>query len=224
MSQERMPLPCDTCNICTDAEIIATYTVSSIGESAHPDIFDVPVHQTTTYFFAKCPRCGSPLLAEQTYDVDIENDRCDETADPVRLFPATVTVNFDYLSADMEKARREAHANYRVGHYGSSVLMSRRVLELACIKRNAPKKSDLKGKIEFLFKDPDAGILKEWADTVRTLGNDAAHGTDVNITKDNTKNVLDFLDALLMLLFRPKVKHRKTQEKPDEEHDSEPPF
>ncbi|HAA85638.1 MAG TPA: hypothetical protein DCE14_04705 [Kosmotogaceae bacterium] len=43
--------------------------------------------------------------------------------------------------------------------------------------------------------------LAEWADGVRAVGNEAAHDTETELTKDDAKDALDFTEAIIMYVF-----------------------
>ena len=79
--------------------------------------------------------------------------------------------------------------------------MCRRCLE-ALTKSLGAQGRNLQDKLDSLKTTGHVDSrLVEWAHSIRILGNEAAHDTDVAITKDDAKDVLDFTEALLLYVF-----------------------
>lgn len=51
----------------------------------------------------------------------------------------------------------------------------------------------------------DAGVVEarlcDWADELRMVGNDAAHDLSLTVSKEDARDCLDFVDAILIYVF-----------------------
>ena len=85
----------------------------------------------------------------------------------------------------------EAKRCFMVEAYCGSVTMSRKALQACCIEQGATYNENLNIQINELF---EKGVItkpqKEWADTIRWLGNDGAHITPNQITREDADDIL----------------------------------
>jgi hypothetical protein len=79
--------------------------------------------------------------------------------------------------------------------------MCRKVLEGLCIEHGVKER----GLAANLKKLKENGIIEarlfEWAEALRTLGNEAAHGVSVSISAQDAKDILEFTEALTEYVF-----------------------
>jgi len=79
--------------------------------------------------------------------------------------------------------------------------MCRKSLDAICLDLNA-KGKNLAERIESLYKTK---IIDEklfnWANELRLIGNDAAHEFDIIIHKNDAKDAIIFLNALLLYIY-----------------------
>lgn len=80
--------------------------------------------------------------------------------------------------------------------------MSRRALQSCCIDNGTDKGKDLLGQISELFT---MGIItkdmKEWATTIRWIGNDAAHINDNKVNREDAEEILNLADELFKIIY-----------------------
>ena len=79
--------------------------------------------------------------------------------------------------------------------------MCRRSLEGLC-RSQGVQSGNLDSKLKKLAEQRviDAR-LAEWAHGIRVVGNEAAHDTDTELSKEDAKDALDFTEALLTYVF-----------------------
>ena len=94
-------------------------------------------------------------------------------------------------------------------------VMVGRALEAVC-KEFEPKTRGIHDGLKLML---NSGALSpemhEWADSIRILRNAGAHSTDKEFTLEEVRDALDFLQALITIIFevRPKFEnHKKKQE------------
>jgi len=80
--------------------------------------------------------------------------------------------------------------------------MARRAIQSACIDKGADKSEKLVKQIEELA---DKGVitndLKEWADVVRWVGNDAAHPKKDKVTKEDAEDILKLAEQFMHVIY-----------------------
>jgi len=79
--------------------------------------------------------------------------------------------------------------------------MVRRTLEGTCKDQGVKAKTLAKGLQELRAKGLVDGMLAEWADALRVLGNQSAHFTDKEISREDAEDSLAFAEALLDHLY-----------------------
>ena len=85
--------------------------------------------------------------------------------------------------------------------YEQCVIMCRKCLEITC-KSFGIGERNIYGSLQKLHKEGhiDSRLLG-LAHEIRLIGNEAAHGSDDNITKEDARDVLDFTEAILIYLY-----------------------
>jgi len=95
----------------------------------------------------------------------------------------------------------EAKMCFSVSAWRGAAVMARRAIQSAAIEKGATK-SRLVDQIEELKNKGLITVdLKEWADVVRWVGNDAAHPGNDNVTRDDAKDILDLAEQFLHVLY-----------------------
>ena len=96
------------------------------------------------------------------------------------------TVN-SLISDSVKKDFEEALLCQSVGAYRGAAVLARRAVQLICLDKGAKKGEKLHKQIEELF---DNNIItqdiKDWADEVRYIGNDAAHPNKEEVNKEDS--------------------------------------
>lgn len=97
----------------------------------------------------------------------------------------------------------QAQKNIRDENWDAAVVMARSALQIALRNYNANGKS-LKQEIDDLAsKGILAPVMKEWADQIRLLGNEAAHPNPAEdfVDPQDAYDIVEFLNFLLQYLY-----------------------
>jgi hypothetical protein len=197
MDEESFDVFCPDCNI----EIASRVICSGNGEfsATNPSNEVDSEYHGDRYFVSLCRRCSSPFLVRQSrYGVPGEFET---VTSEVVLFPNASRLPTDGIPDAARRAYEQALRCYSAASYEACALMCRRCLEALCKSFSVAGKS-LNGKVDALC---EAGIidkrLTQWAHGVRAIGNEAAHDTDAELSKDDARDAIDFTEALLMYVF-----------------------
>ncbi|QNI38497.1 DUF4145 domain-containing protein [Edaphobacter sp. 4G125] len=120
---------------------------------------------------------------------------------PSRVFPPRDRQLGWHVPDSIKKAFKEAVACFKAKAFTASAIMCRKTLEGLCAEHGikAPNLS------QSLKKLKDNQIIEarlfEWAEMLRTLGNEAAHGVECTISKEDCQDTLDFTEALVQYVF-----------------------
>jgi hypothetical protein len=141
-----------------------------------------------------CPVCHEPLLAYQ-------DDWGQGWGKPVRLYPPRDREFGDAIPKDIARAFLEARMCFRIKAFTAAAIMCRKTLEGICLVHGI-KSGTLADKLEKL-KDNSVieNRLFEWAEALRTMGNEAAHGVESIISPEDAKDTLEFTEALIEYVF-----------------------
>ena len=103
----------------------------------------------------------------------------------------------DLIRADLD----EAKICFSSGAYRASAVMARRAMQVASLDKGA-KGDKLVSQIADLQQSGKITTdLKEWADAVRWVGNDAAHPNGVQVAQDDAADVLHLAEQFLHVLY-----------------------
>jgi len=95
----------------------------------------------------------------------------------------------------------EAKMCFSVSAWRGAAVMARRAMQSAAIEKGATK-SRLVDQIEELKNKGLITVdLKEWADVVRWVGNDAAHPGNDNVTSNDAEDILKLAEQFLHVLY-----------------------
>ncbi len=159
------------------------------------------------YSLVKCLECGHPKLIIQMY---LGSDIYD---DPHILYPRTELTFSSFIPADILKNFKEAQDCFKFGLYTPSVIMCRLVLEAIC-HNNSCTGSTLIQKLEDLKnKNIINDQLYEWVDALRLLGNIAAHDFTSTVKKEDSKDVLDLIHAIIEYIYNFQIKFNEFKQR-----------
>lgn len=133
--------------------------------------------------------------------------------DPTEWWPCWVEgQSFDDVPDHISAPASEAHRVFSIGAVRSAVLMSRAVIEASC-KDKGITSGLLASKINAMH---NAGHIdaftKEVAHTIRTFGNDMAHGDFiVDLDKEDAREVLVFMDNFLLQVYQLRARLSRLQ-------------
>ncbi len=143
----------------------------------------------------QCAICADPLVqVREDYGGGFDAD------DPVFVFPAPRRLNRN-IPEHLRNAWEEAQSCFKAKAYTATAVMVRRALEATCADQGVRertlaqslKKLEAQGKID--------GMLAEWADLLRLVGNEGAHYSDRVVTREDAEDALSFSEALLDHLY-----------------------
>ena len=101
--------------------------------------------------------------------------------------------------------------------------MCRKTLEGLCDSQEVKSKNLATGLKILKEKGIIDQRLFDWADALRITGNEAAHGVDFSLDREDAQDVLDFVEAILdyVFVYRKRfddfVERRKAREASDDE-------
>lgn len=182
-----MILECKHCSAVVDTTPIAVYEDGGDFED-----FEPPGKWTFSY----CPRCRNPMLAVQcNYGQGFDEDP------PSRVFPVRDRQLGWNVPNSIKTAFNEAVTCFNSKAFTASAIMCRKSLEGLCAEHGA-KAANLSLSLKKLRdKEIIENRLFEWAEALRTLGNEAAHGVDCAISREDAGYTLDFTEALIQYVF-----------------------
>ena len=121
--------------------------------------------------------------------------------DPYRVYPPQGRVLSNEIPTQLRQIYEEARACMRAKAYTAAAVMSGRALEGVCdlhgVKGTTLQNRLAKMKEEGLID----GRLWEWAETLRSVRNSAAHFTKDSISKQDAQDAVAFTEALLDYLY-----------------------
>jgi hypothetical protein len=201
--KKELTVICHNCNLTVVSVILGEF--SNISE------YDITVG--SKFSLCKCPKCLSPVLVEQ--DRYLEFGTTFDWGNPVSLYPNNEFYINPVIPIILRSSLLESVKCYKAKANIASVIMCRRTLEIFCKEKgiterylvNAIKKLKTNGIInEQLF---------EWADKLKSIGNEAAHDHDVTISELDAKDALDFTIAILDYTYSFKDKFDRFKSRSD---------
>jgi hypothetical protein len=205
MGDKEFDVFCVKCNVVVVAREIASGVGRMRSDAVAPD--DVPdaEYRNDYYVVALCPRCESPFLMRQSlYGIPAEFEVVTES---VQLYPQSGRLPLGDLVPSVARAYEQAERSFVTGLYEPAALMCRRCLEAVCKTLGATGRT-LDARLDRLASDGHIDErLRVWAHSVRVVGNEAAHDVEVEMSKDDARDVLDFTEALLLYVFSLKRRH-----------------
>lgn len=199
MSEKTFDLFCPQCNILVSARVIADASASFRSDAINPVDMEDAQYTSDHYSIALCGRCSQPFFVRETlFGVPGEFETVTEEK---LLYPSDSRLPLEHVPASVSRAYEQATRSFSSALYEPCTLMCRKTLDAAATSLEASGGS-LNAKLAALH---DAGHidkrLLDWAHAVRLVGNEAAHDPDVEVSKEDARDVLDFTEAILIYLF-----------------------
>lgn len=204
MDPRKTPLTCYHCGntgLLTlishfDAADIVIVDVDRYGRVVEDDYLG-----TKTYFFYKCPVCEKPVLAQQYESVWEPPD----TRNIISLVYPSLNIDFENAPQNIAQAY-EAAVRTRGIDNAICLLSLRRALEMVCNDHNAAG-DNLKMKIDNLIEAKTLPkMLEDFCWIVRQCGNDAAHAEDVEFSKREVDEAIEYVGSIITYLYSTPVK------------------
>ncbi|MDZ4133336.1 MAG: DUF4145 domain-containing protein [Dethiobacteria bacterium] len=210
-AHEKLKVYCTSCNVRTEAKVLYTHTKQVVADRA-TDPIDC-TYYISEYKFAACIHCDSPFLYERDYfeapgDFSLQQGEC-------LLYPD----QHELIDKNIPETVRRAHSNaarsYTAALYEPCVVMCRKCLEAICYELGQ-KKGTLKNKLKKLQEEQVIDIkLVQWANSLRLIGNDAAHDLEVNIDQTDAFDSLQFIEAIILYIFSLNARYNEFKKRRD---------
>ncbi|SCG75941.1 protein of unknown function [Micromonospora echinaurantiaca] len=156
-----------------------------------PDNPDDPNYPDFEYTLLCCTNCREASLQVREHWVfDTPNEI------PKFVYPARRQLSTD-VPAELRREFEEARTCFEAKAYTATVVMVRRTLEGIGVDNDINDRP-LARQIERMKTEGliDNSIA-EWADSLRALGNQGAHFTGRQVSREDANDALDFAEALL---------------------------
>ncbi|MDD5529162.1 MAG: DUF4145 domain-containing protein [bacterium] len=159
----------------------------------------------------ECPVCKNALVSGQTlYEVATDKS---EWGKPTRLWPSPEKHISGNIPVLVRNSLEEAEKCYSCGAYDACAVMCGRALESICSVQGIKNKILAGGLKELLDKQVIDKRIYEWGQELRTHRNIGAHATDEHISKEDAKDLLDFVNAICDYIFVLTNKFKKFMER-----------
>lgn len=159
----------------------------------------------------QCPVCNNALLGGS--ELIQVGPKKHEWSSLNRLWPKQEShVDWD-IPAIARNSLIEARICYKAKSYSASVVMSGRTLEGVCKHHSAKNKNLAVGLKELKEKGIIDDRLFKWGEELRRHRNIGAHASDEKITKEDAKDLLDFVSAICEYVFVLTEKFNKFMER-----------
>jgi len=114
------------------------------------------------------------------------------------ILPKPIPENIpDFIKSDL----MEDHLCIGVNAFRASAVLSRRILQMICIDKGA-KGEKLADQIEELRQKGIITVdIAEWAHSVRWVGNNAAHPTSSEVSKEDAEDILNLVEQMIHVLY-----------------------
>ena len=155
-----------------------------------------------------CPHCSYPSIMFTTIGDD-------EDSSAINQYPAIAPVLQGEDIASLDKNVKQAYQEARIcisnGAYTATAMLCRKLLMHIAVSKGADKgkDKDFEYYIEYLGKKQHITLdLKDWADKVRKIGNDANHEIGI-VPKNKAKKIFEFVQLLLVVTYKFSYKRKQ---------------
>jgi hypothetical protein len=188
--EEAQPVRVFVCPRCEEPAIGHVRGIA-IWDGWDKDIQNV-LNPEAEYALIQCDTCRRVSVQIRE---DYDGTGFDEDT-PVIIFPSPRQLSWD-VPEPLRREFEEAQACFAAKAYEATVVMVRRVLEGTCKENNVQERTLGKG-LDKLKADGLIDVtIAEWADALRILGNEGAHYTGNQVSRDDAEDALAFAEALL---------------------------
>ena len=197
-SKETIVVPCAQCEASVAGTVQGSYEVFANEPGFH-----------VRWSLLSCPSCDSAVLVVQDdEDASYGQDSGERWGKPTRLYPEMDERQLgSAVPSPIRAAFSEARACYKEAKaYTACAIMCRKVLEGVCESHGATSGS-LAQRLKQLS---DSGQIDkrlfEWTDAMRLVGNEAAHGVSITVSREDASDLLDLAEAVAEYLYTVKEK------------------
>lgn len=194
------PVNCPSCEVVVSAEVVKSYEVR-----------DELGYERTVHFMLRCSQCSGPFLCRE-YGVYVGADIEWTSESFTVLYPSARSLDASVPKLSAESFD-EGERCYGARSFTACAIMCRRTLEGICAHHNV-QGGNLVKKLQQLKAN---GVIEqrlfEWADSLRTVGNEAAHDVTSTVSKEDARDLLDFTRAIVEYIFTFTESFKKFQER-----------
>jgi Domain of unknown function (DUF4145) len=178
-SDPRLAVVCRACAYPSSAYVAGKIT----GEDEH-GLFELSL--------IRCEFCDFPMLVRQ--------DEASEAV-PFEVWPTSRRALHEGIPQKIRYGVTEAQKCFESGAFLATAVMVRRAIEGFCADHGANQRTLHRSLQELVQRDVIDARLLEWADGLRVLGNVGAHFTDETVTKQDARDALDLIEAILDYVY-----------------------
>lgn len=140
-----------------------------------------------TWWIGVCNACEEPVLVLNRGD---------------KIFPLPLpTPTSEHIPEEIRSDLDEAKICISAAAYRAAAVMARRAMQVAAKEKGATDDKLVAQIHELQESGKITNDLKEWADAVRWVGNDAAHPNGSDVTKEDAEDVLHLAEQFLHVLY-----------------------
>jgi hypothetical protein len=194
--QAIMLLECNKCEAIVDAKEIAEHEYIDRHDIYPPwddDLEDlVEMTCDAKVVLVICPMCNCPMLAYKD----------ESRPDFYRLYPPMERdLDPSTVPQPICRAFTEARTCFRAKAFIATAIMCRKILEGICSAHGLKPRRLVDELKELKEKGIIESRLFEWAEALRTMGNEAAHGVEFVVSRADAIDTLQFTEALIEYVF-----------------------
>jgi hypothetical protein len=153
------------------------------------------VNPPVEYALLQCQRCQEvSVQMREDYGGGFEAD------EPVFVYPAPRKLSYS-IPEPLRLEWEEARACFEAKAFTACIVIVRRTLEGTCQQQGVKKRTLADSLKELRNQGLIDGILGEWADALRVVGNEGAHFTGRALEREDAEDALAFAEALLDHLY-----------------------
>ena len=184
MTNEVRAFLCPKCDEPSKSPVLGRAT-------AYNEDWEIPAE----FAFLQCGNCLSPLVQwREDFGQGFGADK------PVFMYPAPRRLSHE-IPRQLRAEFDEACKCFAAKAYGATVVMVRSTLEGTAHQEGVSKRTLDDALKEMQAQGKIDGMLAEWADLLRVVGNDGAHFTGNTVDREDAEDALDFAEALLDHLY-----------------------
>ena len=154
-----------------------TYTTEAFWEQDYQN----------TWWMGVCNSCNEPVLVLNKGE---------------KVYPSPLPKPTDQnVPAAIRNDLDEAKQCFSVSAFRAAAVMARRVMQVAATDKGAQSEKLVSQIAELQANGVITKDLKEWADAVRWIGNDAAHPSKTTVKHDEAEDVLHLAEQFLHVIY-----------------------
>lgn len=183
-----MIIECPYCESLVDGRLIGEHESYNI-EDPYP--FKVVL--------LECPKCKESLVGCQEL---IQTGPDEESwINGQRLWPEPPNFSSWVIPGIIRESLIEAEKCFKAKAYIACAVMCGRALEGVCKSHKTSSKTIASGLKELVDRKIIDDRLYRWGEALREQRNLGAHATEMNITKEDARDILDFANAICNYIF-----------------------